>query len=103
MIQAYVIGKTDDQYSDMISQTYGIVFLGTPHRGSGLARMLNNILRASPSVGTKVYVNELEKGSTSLEDINEQFRNVCGNLVLVSFHETLKTTVAPGVKSMVIL
>jgi hypothetical protein len=85
----------------IISKTYGIVFLGTPHRGSGFAHILNNILRASPNAGTKVYINELEKGSTSLDDINEQFRNVCGDLALVSFHETLKTTITPGFKAMV--
>ncbi|KAK2788180.1 hypothetical protein FQN53_004065 [Emmonsiellopsis sp. PD_33] len=100
--KAYIIGKTDDQYSTMMSQTYGIVFLGTPHRGSNLAHILDNILRSSPTVSTKVYVSELEKGSTSLDDINEQFRNVCGGLELVSFHETLKATLAPGVKTMIV-
>jgi hypothetical protein len=84
-----------------MSQTYGIVFLGTPHRGSNLAGILNNILRTSPNTSTKVFVSELEKGSTSLADINEQFRHVCGDLALVSFHETLKTTLGPGVKAMV--
>jgi hypothetical protein len=85
----------------MMSQTYGIVFLGTPHRGSGFANTLNNILRASPTAGTKIYINELEKGSGTLEDINEQFKNICGDLRLVSFYETLKTTVTPGLKFMV--
>ncbi|KAJ5958775.1 NACHT and WD domain protein [Penicillium vulpinum] len=100
--KAYIIGKTDDQYSDMISQTYGIVFLGTPHRGSNLAHILNNVLRTIPITSTKIYVSELERGSTSLADINEQFRNMCGDLELVSFHETLKTTLGPGVKAMVV-
>jgi hypothetical protein len=100
-MQAYIIGKTDDYYTDMIAQTYGIVFLGTPHRGSAFAQTLNNILGAAPNVGAKIYISELEKGSTSLQDINEQFRNVCGKLVLVSFHETLKTSLGPGVKAMV--
>jgi hypothetical protein len=92
-LEACIVGKTDEQFADMISQTYGIVFLGTPHRGSNLSSTLNNILRASPSPNTKVYVNELERGSTSLSDINEQFRNMCGGLTLVSFHETLNTSV----------
>jgi len=99
-MEAYVIGKTDDQYINMMAQTYGIVFLGTPHRGSGFAQTLNNILRATPNTGTKFYLNELEKGSTTLQDINEQFRNVCGELALVSFHETLKTSIGPT-KAMV--
>lgn len=94
-LQAYIVGKTDEQFADMISQTYGIVFLGTPHRGSNLAAILNNMLRASLTLSAKVYVNELEKGSTSISDINEQFRNMCGDLALVSFHETLKTRIGP--------
>lgn len=66
--KAFIIGRTDDHYKDMISKTYGIVFLGTPHRGSNLAQSLNNILKATAG-GPKIYVSELEKGSTSLQDI----------------------------------
>ncbi|OAL74762.1 hypothetical protein A7D00_0356 [Trichophyton violaceum] len=100
--EAYILGRTDDQYSEMISQTYGIVFLGTPHGGSSFASTLKNIIRATPTIGSKVYVNELEKGSAALGDINEQFRTVCGDLDLVSFYETLKTTISPGVKIMIV-
>ncbi|KAF3482204.1 uncharacterized protein GIQ15_04963 [Arthroderma uncinatum] len=99
---AYIIGKTDDQYSHIISQIYGIVFLGTPHRGSNFASILNNILRIAPTTGTKIYVDELGEGSISINDINEQFRNVCSGLELVSFYETLKTAIAPAVKVMVV-
>ncbi|PGH00305.1 hypothetical protein AJ79_08236 [Helicocarpus griseus UAMH5409] len=100
--KAYGLGKTDEQYLNIVSQIFGIVFLGTPHRGSSFAPMLNNILRTAPTTGTKIYVNELEKGSTSINDINEQFRNVCGDLNLVSFYETLRTTLAPGVKATIV-
>lgn len=91
--KAYIVGKTSDQFADMINQTYGIVFLGTPHRGANLASTLNNMLRASPSMSAKVYVDELEKGSTTISDINETFRSMCGDLALVSFYETLKTSI----------
>ncbi len=78
-----------------------MVFLATPHRGSSFAAMLNNILKATPGGSTKNYVAELEKQSGSLQDLNEQFRNMCGSLELVSFHETLKTNVGAGIKKMV--
>ncbi|KAL2785293.1 hypothetical protein BJX66DRAFT_61738 [Aspergillus keveii] len=100
--KAYIIGKTDRDYSPLMSQTYGIVFLGTPHRGSNMASILNTILRTSILASAKVFVGELEKGSTALDDINEQFRHLCGDLQLISFHETLKTVLAPGVKTMVV-
>ena len=78
-----------------------MVFLATPHRGSAFAAILNNILKASPGGSAKNYVAELERQSGSLQDINEQFRNICGTLELVSFHETLRTHVGAGIKKMV--
>lgn len=77
-----------------------MVFLSTPHQGSGFADALNNILRTTPTMSAKAYVGELAKGSTSLQDINEQFRNACAGLELVSFYETLKTSIA-GQKKLV--
>ena len=79
-----------------------MVFLAAPHRGSAFAAMLNNILKASPGGSAKNYVADLEKQSGSLQDINEQFRNICGNLRLISFHETIRTNLGAGIKKMVI-
>lgn len=77
-----------------------MVFLSTPHKGSGLAKTFNNILRSTPRMSSKAYVGELEQGSTSLQDINEQFRTACQNLELVSFYETQKTSIV-GIKKLV--
>ena len=85
----------------MIGHITAMVFLATPHRGSAFAGMLNNILKASPGGSAKNYVAELERLSGSLQDINEQFRNICGDLELVSFHETIKTGLGAGIKKMV--
>jgi hypothetical protein len=54
-------------------------------------------------IGTsnKVYVAELDSNSTSIEDMNEQFRSVSGPLRLVSMYETLPTRVSPGIKKLV--
>lgn len=54
-------------------------------------------------VGTsnKVYVTELERNSTSIKSINEQFSSLGKSLRLVSMYETLPTTVFPGIKKMV--
>ncbi len=78
-----------------------MVFLATPHKGSAFAATLNNILKASPSGSAKNYVAELERQSGTLQDINEQFRNICGNLELVSFHETTRTGLGAGIKKIV--
>jgi hypothetical protein len=91
--KAHVLGKHDKQYSELISQVYGIVFLATPHRGAQYAKILNNILSTCPlGAPPKAYVAELDVHSGSLQDINEQFRVGCENLELASFFETRKTS-----------
>lgn len=91
--KAYVLGKHDGQYAHIISKTYGIMFLATPHRGAHYAKILNNILSTAPlGAPPKAYVEDLDTHSRTLQDINEQFRTLCGDLSLVSFFETLKTS-----------
>jgi hypothetical protein len=95
------MGMLDDTYSAVISQVLGMIFLSTPHKGSSYAHILNNILSASPISSFKLFVAELESQSPTLLTINEQFRLVCKELKLVSFYETLKTSVGVGTKRMV--
>ena len=91
--KAYVLGRNDSQYAHIISKTYGIMFLATPHRGAHYAKILNNILSTAPlGLPPKAYVDDLDTQSRALQDINEQFRTLCGDLSLVSFFETLKTS-----------
>jgi hypothetical protein len=84
-----------------MSQVRAMLFLGTPHRGSSFAELLNNVLSTAPSFSRKLYVAELAKTAPSLQDINEQFRNICGGLQLGSLYETQKTSLGPLVKKMV--
>ncbi|KAI4286618.1 MAG: hypothetical protein L6R35_004132 [Caloplaca aegaea] len=100
--KAYIVGKNNQQYEHIVAHISAMVFLATPHRGSTFAAMLNNILKASPGGSAKNYVAELERQSGSLQDINELFRNICGDLKLVSFHETVKTNVGAGIKKMIV-
>ena len=70
-----------------------MIFLATPHRGAQYAKILTNILSAAPlGAPPKTYTTDLEAHSTALQDINEQFRTICGDLALVFFFETLKTS-----------
>jgi hypothetical protein len=85
----------------MLSRVHGILFLATPHRGSPHARNLNHFLSIMLGTSTKVYVSELESSSTSIEDINEQFRAICGSWRLVSLYETLPTRLVSGIKKIV--
>jgi triacylglycerol esterase/lipase EstA (alpha/beta hydrolase family) len=99
--QAYIIGKSDEQYASIVSQIHAMLFLGTPHRGSAYADFLNNVLRTTPGLSAKIYLSELERASTSLQDINEQFRTACGDIELVSLYENQKTNIGLGVRKMV--
>lgn len=84
----------------MLSKVHGIMFLSTPHRGSQYARTLNNFLSITLGA-SKVYVSELESSSTSIEDISEQFRGICGPWKLASLYETLSTKFLSGVRRLV--
>ena len=64
--------------------------------------MLKNILRASPYVsGQKPFVNDLERNSSALQVINDEFRHISGKFQINSFYETLKTNT--GVSSILIV
>jgi len=85
---------------NIISSISAIVFLATPHRGTSLAEILNRILAVSIFThSSKQYIADLNRNSPALEEINEQFRHIAPRLRIVSFYETLQTTI--GVKKMV--
>lgn len=95
MKKAYLLALQDRNYSIIAKCFYGIIFLGTPHRGADNAQMLQNILRVSLRGPPKAYVDDLMRNSAMLQAINEEFRHVQENLKLVSFYETLKTKIGP--------
>jgi pimeloyl-ACP methyl ester carboxylesterase len=91
--KAFLLGKQDDQFADIVANVHGVIFLATPHRGAQHATTLNNILASTPlGPPPKAYVNDLGLQSNALQEINEQFRHCCDKLSLVSFFETLKTS-----------
>ena len=100
ILQAYILGRFNDTFKDIIASISAMVFLGTPHHGSNLAKNLNRLLAASivgPS--PKQYVADLDENSTAIEDLNEQFRNVPSELQISSFYETRYTMF--GMKKLV--
>jgi len=99
--KALILGKTNDHYSMMVSKVHGIMFFSTPHKGSPHARTLNQFLSLMVGTSRKVYIGELETSSTSIEDINEQFRNICSQWKLISLYESLPTKLVSGMKKLV--
>lgn len=90
--KAYVQGQIDPEYQSIIKRVSAIIFLATPHRGTGLAEILNRILQYSAISNSKQYVSDLAKNSFALQKLNEQFRHFAPRLDIVSFYETQPTS-----------
>ena len=98
--KACLLGQNDEHYKALVRSISAIIFLSTPHRGSNLAEVLNRILIVSFQ-STRKFIKELNKSSTALEEINEQFRHIAPRLSIWSFYETLPTAI--GLRKMMVL
>lgn len=89
--QALRLAANDSTYTDIAESTKGIVFLGTPHRGSGFADWagrLASIVRVSVAVKVqKSLLKTLSNDSEELLRISEDFRTIVSKYVIVSFYE----------------
>lgn len=91
--------KTEHLRSVYVS-TFGILFLGTPHNGSDVAKwglLLHNIcsavlpkkvMEASPQL-----VQALRKDNETLQHINSLFANIMSRFHIYLFHETRSTDI----------
>ncbi|KAJ9615502.1 hypothetical protein H2200_001577 [Cladophialophora chaetospira] len=95
--KAFILGQHDTHYKEIVGSTSAILFLSTPHRGTNLADLLNMILSACLfGFSSKDYVAELKANSPSIQEINEQFRNLAPRIKIASFYETKATKVGPS-------
>jgi hypothetical protein len=63
-----------------------MVFLGTPHRGAELAKLLNGIL--SFGFAKRPFVKDLIASSQAIKEIDDVFGEVSSTLGLASFWES---------------
>jgi ankyrin repeat domain-containing protein 50 len=90
-----------EDYANIRDSVIGILFLGTPHRGSSttqLPQVLANITNAALAGATRHtgqiradLLKSLEKDSGVLKTLSTNFRNQASNIKIVSFIEQ-KTT-----------
>ncbi|KAI1128895.1 hypothetical protein F5Y10DRAFT_164427 [Nemania abortiva] len=92
--KAYIIARQDITCKALAERVHSMFFLGTPHRGSDLAGILQSMLMVA--WGTKPFVNDLLPNCSALAEINDTFRHYAADLRLWSFYETLP------VKTMVV-
>jgi hypothetical protein len=72
-------------FARVIQNVRGIVFLGTPHRGSDLAKLLSNVLWA---FSRSISVDQLRPHEALIREMNGSFVNLSRNLRLVSYYES---------------
>lgn len=79
---------------DIYASTIGIVFFGTPHRGSSqesLAEVAANVAKLSLRQPNKQLLATLNQESHILEIQRERFKTVSANLSIVCIREELPT------------
>ena len=94
LIQAYIQGYNDPQFHDMLGAISTVLFLATPHDGSGLADHLNNLLTVTFR-SSKPYVKDLQKNSVTIIETNDQFRLHTRRMDIISFYEELPSITIP--------
>lgn len=93
--QAVVRAHEDDRFLEIRERIGGVLFFGTPHRGSDLAKwasVLGAILKAgslASSTNTGIP-KDLAPRSRVLEAISRSFMSKSRNLKIYSFYETQK-------------
>jgi WD40 repeat protein len=88
--KAIISTKTKTEYAPLAFRIQAALFLATPHRGADLAQALSKLLNLMG--GHRPYVTDLNRDSEALRSINDEFPDLCQDLLLYSFYETLPTS-----------
>ncbi|EHK15423.1 uncharacterized protein TRIVIDRAFT_132216, partial [Trichoderma virens Gv29-8] len=92
---AYVLARQSPTTDELASRFHSIIFLGTPHRGSNLAKVARNILQVMGV--SKPYLDDLSANSAYLTELNALFQPYAADLHIWSFFETRPVTERPAI------
>lgn len=90
--QALVQAKLGDVYISIFTATFGIVFFGTPHRGSPLARIgdvFAKVTRAVLNTSSNTFMNALKKDDIYATELSSNFQQIQEQYQYLNFYETL--------------
>ncbi|KAK4461462.1 protein SERAC1 [Cladorrhinum samala] len=92
--------KNNKDWHDIGAATTGIVFFGTPHRGSDVANMVGPVQKIT-AVGWTMsrFLPLLKSHSDGLREVSDEFRHVAAKYTLVSFYEQ---HIHPGLREAVV-
>jgi hypothetical protein len=85
------LARIEAQYSSICESTVGIVFFGTPHRGSDKAtygKILGNVASTVMHKPTSKLLSALQSNSDVLARLTSDFRHQLPNYQVVTFYET---------------
>ena len=83
------------RYRSIHSATMGVIFLGTPHRGSGVANLgqVEALIAGAAFPGWQVFnrglLKSLENDNDGLFQTSDRFVKICAGMRIHSFYETL--------------
>lgn len=80
--QALIMAGPNPQYKDLRRSVSGVVFMGTPHRGTNTAAIITKLIRVA-SIGFSSAVR------TQLMDLSEGFRHE--TIQVITFYEMWET------------
>lgn len=86
--KSYMLGRQNPAHESLTKRFHAIYFLGTPHRGSEAAKLMNNVLEYAYS--SSPLLAELEEASAITQAIDEEFEQYSSEMELWSFYETQK-------------
>lgn len=101
--KALVIANMVPIFHHLKTATYGILFLGTPHRGSEKANIAIKIATMAkmiyPGMNTQI-IQFLQQNSPELQDLGDDFRNLHSQLEIVSCYELEPKKMGMGLVSV---
>lgn len=89
--QALVWAQREPQYQTIRNHTLGIVFFGTPHRGSDKANYGKTLANVAAGVMHKPkskLISALQSNSETLMRLTSEFKFEAPNMEIMTFYET---------------
>lgn len=89
-----------NRFEAIKKSTYGILFLGTPHKGSesvSLGRIVAQIAKISFQDPKTQLLKSLKENSKELQDLSVEFSKLHSLFRIVSFYEQKETVFGKGI------
>src|SRR4051794_30063408 len=93
------MARSDPRFEIIKTATFGIVFLGTPHRGSDATSMGQLVARLAKVAFYRpqtMLLDTLKRDSNELDTLSHQFSHMHASLKIVSCFEQKETWIRKG-------